>query len=133
LRIGKTLLRYAKVVQVLPIMLHNEVPHVIGQGHTSRPRRSGELRLYLFRNVERYPHTLRLWENRRACNMVKRGRGRACCTLTLSETVKKLGSGLMLGVTPQDTACSVPREFNVIGVLHAHERLHIDPEGLFKA
>ena len=58
MRVGKAFLRRAKIVRVLLIMLHNEIPHVIGQGHTSRLRGGGELRLYLLRHVERYRHAL---------------------------------------------------------------------------
>jgi hypothetical protein len=57
-RVGKALLRRAKIVRGFFIMLHNEIPHVIGQGHTSRQRGGGELRLYLLRHVEFYRHTL---------------------------------------------------------------------------
>src|SRR5579872_4381013 len=70
LRVGKAFLRRAKIVRVLLIMLHNEIAHVIRQGHTSRLRGGGELRLYLLRHVERYRHALRLRENDRACNAV---------------------------------------------------------------
>lgn len=58
MRVGKAFLRRAKIVRVLLIMLHNEIPHVIRQGHTSRLRGGGELRLYLLRHVERYRHAL---------------------------------------------------------------------------
>ena len=58
LRVGKAFLRRAKIVPLLLIMLHNESPHVIGQGYTSRLRGGSELRLYLLRHVERYRHAL---------------------------------------------------------------------------
>src|ERR1700689_3240458 len=67
LRVGEAFLRRAKVVRVLLIMVHNEIAHVIGEGHTSRLRGGGELRLYLLRHVERYRHAFRLRENGRAC------------------------------------------------------------------
>jgi hypothetical protein len=56
LRVRDAFLRCAKVVRVVLEVLHNKIPQVIGQGHTSRLRGSGELRLYFFRHVERYRH-----------------------------------------------------------------------------
>lgn len=52
LRVGKAFLRRAKIVHGFLIMLDNEILHVIRQGHTSRLRGGGELRLYFFRHVK---------------------------------------------------------------------------------
>ncbi len=68
MRVSKALLRSAKIVRVLLIMLHNEIPHVVRQGHASRLRGGGELRLYLLRDFKRHRHAFRLRENCRACN-----------------------------------------------------------------
>jgi hypothetical protein len=72
LRVGKAFLRCAKIVRVLLIMLHNEVPHVIGQGHASRLRGCGELRLYRFPDVKRYHDALPEYGKTAACKCAER-------------------------------------------------------------
>ncbi len=69
LRIGKPFLRRPKIVSVFLIMIQNEIAQIGRQRHTSRLRRSAELRFYLLRHFERYRHAFRLREICGVCNV----------------------------------------------------------------
>jgi len=63
-------LRRAKIVRVLLIMLHDKIPHVIGQRHTSLPRGSDEFRFDLLRHIKGYRHALTYRKSAVAANAV---------------------------------------------------------------